>query len=55
MLSPERVDDQAVSWWQMMFNDDAAAKAKFVGSSCAFCGHSMDPTNAYEFGEHGLD
>lgn len=55
MLSPERVDDQAVSWWEMWFRDDAAAKAKFVGSSCAFCGHAMDSNNAYEFGEHGLD
>lgn len=55
MLSPERVDDQAVSWWEMLFRDDATAKAKFVGANCGFCGHAMDPTNAYEFGEHGLD
>jgi hypothetical protein len=55
MLSPERVDDQAVSWWEMLFRDDAAAKAKFVGANCAFCGHAMDSSNAYEFGEHGLD
>ncbi|HLK35138.1 MAG TPA: hypothetical protein VKU41_00210 [Polyangiaceae bacterium] len=54
MLTPDRVTDQTVSWWEMVFRNDPTAKAKFVGSSCGFCGHAMDSANAYEFGEHGL-
>jgi hypothetical protein len=55
MLTPERVEDQATSWFEMQFRSDATARAKFVGSSCGFCGHGMDSTNSYEYGEHGLD
>ena len=54
MLTPERVMDQTASWWEMVFRNDPTSTAKFVGSSCGFCGHAMDTTNAYEFGEHGL-
>src|SRR5262249_49409146 len=42
MLTPERVEDQATSWFELQFRNDAAARAKFVGSSCGFCGHSTD-------------
>jgi hypothetical protein len=54
MMSPERVDDQATSWFEMLFRNDANATAKFVGSSCGFCGQGSNSANAYEFGEHGL-
>ena len=50
MLQPDRVAPQTVAWWQMILNDDAKAKENFVGSSCAFCGHSGD----YDFGQKGL-
>jgi hypothetical protein len=38
MLTPERVTQQTVAWWQLWFRDDAASKADFIGSSCGFCG-----------------
>ncbi|HVU02216.1 MAG TPA: hypothetical protein VHE30_10700 [Polyangiaceae bacterium] len=50
MLTPERVAAAATDWWKMMFLDDAAAKASFVGDSCGLCGHSGD----YDYGQHGL-
>jgi hypothetical protein len=55
MLTPERVDDQAASWFELQFRNDSAARAKFVGSSCGFCGNDMDSSNPYAYGEHGLD
>lgn len=50
MLTPDRVTQQAVAWLQMEFNDDAKAKAQFVGSSCGFCDMSSD----FDYGEKGL-
>jgi hypothetical protein len=50
MLSPQRVTDQATSFWQTVLNNDAAARAKFTGTSCAFCTHASD----YNFGQKGL-
>ena len=50
MLSPQRVTDQATSFWQAVLNNDAAARAKFTGTSCAFCGHTGD----YSFGQKGM-
>jgi hypothetical protein len=49
MLTPERVTQQTVAWWEMWFRNDATSKADFVGSSCGFCGHGSDPTNAYDY------
>jgi hypothetical protein len=50
MLTPERVADPFTKWWQMLFNNDAAAKADFVGQTCGLCGHDSD----YAYGEKGL-
>jgi hypothetical protein len=50
MLTPDRVVDAAVGFWQFMFNDDAKAHDLFVGSNCGLCGHAAD----YEYGENGL-
>ena len=50
MLTPQRVMDQATSWWQAVLNNDAAARAKFTGTSCAFCGKTGD----YAFGQKGI-
>jgi hypothetical protein len=50
MLTPERVTQQTVAWWEMWFRDDAASKADFVGTSCGFCGHGTSATNAYDYG-----
>jgi hypothetical protein len=50
MLTPERVTEPTVAWWQMILNGDSKAKDEFVGSSCGLCGHSSD----YDFGEKGL-
>jgi len=33
-----------------VLKDDAAAKAKFTGTNCAFCSHNSD----YDFGQKGL-
>jgi hypothetical protein len=49
MLSPQRLTDQSVSFWQMTLNNDAAARAKFVGANCAFCGKTD-----YTFGQKGF-
>jgi hypothetical protein len=50
MLSPERVTEQTVGWWQMMLQNDTSARDRFVGPSCAFCNHTGD----YDYGQHGL-
>ncbi len=50
ILTPNRLVDQTVAWWQLMFNNDATAKADFVGANCTFCGHTGD----YDEGENGL-
>lgn len=50
MLTPERVTEQTVAWWQTVLQGDQAARSLFVGTSCAFCTHSSD----YELGQHGL-
>jgi hypothetical protein len=50
MLTPDRIVDAVVGWWDLMFHDDPAAHDLFVGSSCGLCNHSAD----YEYGEHGL-
>ena len=50
ILSPDRVVDATVGFWQLIFESDATAQGLFVGSSCGLCGHSSD----YEYGEKGL-
>jgi hypothetical protein len=50
MMSPERVTDLTVNWWNMFFKGDMAAHDFFVGTSCGACGHATD----YNYGEHGL-
>lgn len=50
ILSPDRVVDAAVGFWQLIFGNDTKAHDLFVGASCGLCGHSAD----YEFGEHGF-
>jgi hypothetical protein len=50
MLSPDRLVDAVVGWWNLTFSSDPAAHDLFVGSSCGLCGHSSD----YEYGENGL-
>jgi hypothetical protein len=54
MMEPQRVDQQAVAWWDMMLKGSADAKATFVGSTCKWCGHKDDMADSYEFGENGL-
>jgi hypothetical protein len=50
MLSPERLTATTTAWWQMMFRNDAASRAMFVGTSCGLCGQSSD----YEYGANSL-
>jgi hypothetical protein len=50
MKQPERLMAQTVDWFKMMLAGDAAAKAKFVGASCGYCGHDTE----YEYGQNGL-
>ena len=47
---PERVAEPAKDWWQMMLQNNTAAQAEFVGSSCGLCGDA----GAQEFGENKL-
>ncbi len=51
MLQPERVTGPTVAWWKMVFENDSASQAQFVGTSCGLC--SM-PTE-FEYGEHNLE
>ena len=37
MMEPERVQEVAVKWWDMMLKGDAEAKKMFVGSDCGIC------------------
>jgi hypothetical protein len=37
MMEPERVQDVAVKWWDMMLKGDAEAKKMFVGKDCGIC------------------
>jgi hypothetical protein len=50
MLQPERVVGPTVAWWKMVFENDAASSAEFVGSNCGLCNMASE----FEFGEHGL-
>jgi hypothetical protein len=50
MLTPDRVADAAVGFWQLILNNDAKAHDLFIGASCGLCGHSAD----YDYGENGL-
>jgi hypothetical protein len=50
MLSPDRVTGPTVGWWQMMFRNDAAGHALFVGSSCGLCSDATD----YAYGANTL-
>jgi hypothetical protein len=50
MITPGRVTEQTVAWWDMMLKGSQDAKNTFVGSTCKWCGHNSD----YEFGENGL-
>jgi hypothetical protein len=54
MMEPQRVDQQAVAWWDMMLKGSADAKATFVDSTCKWCGHKDDMADSYEFGANGL-
>jgi hypothetical protein len=51
MLQPERVTGPTVAWWKMVFEDDPASRADFVGASCGLCNMASE----FEFGEHGLE
>ena len=51
MLQPERVTGPTVAWWKMVFENDSASQAQFVGTSCGLC--SM-PTE-FQYGEHNLE
>jgi len=51
MLEPQRLAEQTVAFWQMTLQNNAEAKAKFVGANCKFCGHS--PAD-YAFGQKGF-
>jgi hypothetical protein len=50
MLTPDRVTEQTVAWWQATLLNDPTATAKFAGQNCAFCTHATD----YAFGQHGM-
>ncbi len=50
MLSPERATALTAGWWQMVFRNDSASHAMFVGSSCGLC---SDPTD-YAYGANSL-
>jgi hypothetical protein len=50
MLTPQRVTDASLAFWQMTLNNDATARNMYVGSTCGLCGHSSD----YEFVEKGF-
>jgi len=50
MLTPERLTEASVAWWQLSLQNDANARNSFVGSPCGLCGHESD----YNFGQHGL-
>jgi hypothetical protein len=54
MLTPQRVTEQTVAWWNMVFHQDPTSIADFVGPNCTFCGQSSNPTNPYDYGEQGL-
>jgi hypothetical protein len=51
MPQPERVTAPTAARWRMMFDNDAASRAHFVGSSCGLCGQASE----FEHGEHGLE
>jgi hypothetical protein len=51
MLQPERVVGPTVAWWKMVFENDPASRAEFVGSSCGLCNMASE----FEYGEHGLE
>lgn len=51
MLQPQRVTGPTVAWWKMMFENDPASRAQFVGASCGLCGQASE----FEYGEHGLE
>jgi hypothetical protein len=50
MLTPERVIEPTVAFWDMLLKGSATAKNEFVGSSCGLCSDATD----YAFGEHGF-
>ncbi|MET0340268.1 MAG: hypothetical protein ABW252_04670 [Polyangiales bacterium] len=50
MTQPERVAPATAEWLKLVLNDDASAKAWFVGASCELCGKSDD----FEYGQRGL-
>jgi hypothetical protein len=49
MLSPDRVVDATVGFWQFTLLGDTTAQDLFVGSSCGLCGKSD-----VDYGEHGF-
>jgi hypothetical protein len=51
MLTPERVEEWTVAWWDMVLKSDASARDWFVGGNCKLCNQTAD----FEYGEHGLD
>jgi hypothetical protein len=44
MMEPERVQEVAVAWWDMMLKGKAEAKTMFVGPSCTLCDGSAYPS-----------
>jgi hypothetical protein len=59
MQQPQRLTEQSVAWWQATLNNDMAARDKFVGATCAFCGKNASCPGAlpgcdYAFGQKGM-
>jgi hypothetical protein len=55
MMTPQRLEDWTVAWWDMTLKGDTSVRDWFVGTNCKLCGHLSDSANSYEYGEHGLD
>ena len=53
MLTPERVVNPTVAWWEMMFRSDAASKNYFVGSTCLLC--TMDASTDVGSADYGAN
>jgi hypothetical protein len=55
MMEPERVQEIAVAWWDMMLKGKADAKAMFIGDSCTLCTGTAYPSMWGATGWRGLD
>src|ERR1019366_8308228 len=50
MTQPERVTEMTKDWWQMMLQNNVAARSEFSGPNCGLCGDA----GVQEFGENTL-